>query len=115
MSGQVGYLRPRWMILGVDMEPDGVTIWFSDTPTEASVEVMRREPDIFGFAEPFARSEIDHVNFTIKVQTYRWVKGATYEEALRRLFDSWTPTTERDPAVGPQPALPRPQEAVDGR
>lgn len=105
MSAGTAYLRPRWMILGVDMEPDSVTIWFSDSPIEASVEVVRREPPIF---EPdlFARPEVDHVLFTIKTKTYRWVKGATYEEALRRLFDSWTPTDQREPAVGPQPAIP---------
>lgn len=38
--------------------------------------------------------------------TYVWIRGATYEETLRRLFMQWQPKQADHPEVGPQPALP---------
>lgn len=113
MSDAMTYMLPDWVILGTaNRDGDGVIIYASADLTEAELRVVERSDLSDGWPGPkeaFLRaSRVDHVVMSTKMKTYIWVRGATYEDALRTLFEQWEPKRQDRSAVGPQPSLSSP-------
>jgi hypothetical protein len=112
VSESIAYMLPDWVILGTAERDGGVVIYASTDLAEAELRVVERSDLSDGWPGPreaFARaSRVDHVVMSTKMKTYIWVRGATYRDALRTLFEQWEPKRQERPAVGPQPALPQP-------
>lgn len=97
---------PDWVMLGAP-DRDGVVIYASNElgVTELRAIVSRRplRGDDRVCARPPA---IDHMVLSAAMKTYVWVRGRTYEEALRTLLLQWQPQRPDRPAVDSQPSLP---------
>lgn len=108
MSNSV-YMRPDWVILGVDNPPNGVFIIASSDLTVAELRAVRDEwsewPPNDGL---FVRATSSVYELETTMRRYVWIQGTTYADAIRRLFEQWTPDQARRVAIGDQPGLPSP-------
>jgi hypothetical protein len=107
-------MRPDWVMLGVSAE-DGVYIFASSDLTEAELEAVADEHEVFSDSI-FRRFEPINRRFYLRatMKTFTMVKGATYGEALRNLFNSWTPPEPERKAINEAPrGLPEPL-SLDG-
>jgi len=107
--------KPEWVILGAgdviigDGPETHVAIYASTDLGYAELQAeIDDDPICFG---PGQRSSLRHVTMSVTMRSYVVVYGATYEEALRILFERWKPERTERPAIGQQPGLPTPSPA----
>jgi hypothetical protein len=83
--------RPRWVMAGDDNGPDGVTLWASNTLTQAE---LCEEID-FGDVWQHLDREIYHRRrsflLTAAMIDLVMIRADDWPQAFRRLFDAWSP------------------------
>lgn len=102
------WTRPDWVILGADAGDGRVTVIASDKLDEAELRsIFDYSRDVWP-PTSMAHERRTTFELEVKMPTYVWVTGTTYEEALRTLFQRWGPKRTEHPEVPMQPGLPRP-------
>lgn len=84
-------MNASWVILGSPhTSGDHVMVLASDSLTTAQLTAIYRtyERDPW---DPFRPDTLDKILLSTEMKTYRMAIGATYAEAMSRLFDSWNP------------------------
>lgn len=89
---------PDWVILGARVGPGGVVLVASSDLIDAELRETRPEP-LELWQIPKWVQEDPAIVLSTKMRRCVMVCGATYEEALRRLFQTWTPEASH-PAIG---------------
>lgn len=98
------YFAPDWVMLGVAGDDGSVYIYASSDMTQAELEAVRDEPDLF---DPYDASRTFRQDLRIilraEMKTVTVVRGETYAQALRILLQGWTPPEPARPAISEAP------------
>lgn len=99
------HLSPDWVILGVSAPP-GVMLYASSDLTEAELQVEMGDPSFGDSWEVRARPTVTRVVMKTTMKTYVWVRGTDYADAIRTLFEHWSPERKGPQQLPTQPSLP---------
>lgn len=121
MASHARLQRPDWVMLGVQHE-NGVLVFASNMLSQAELRAeYDRYEDITNGPFLFARPLRARFFIEAEMKQYVMIFGADYADAIRRLFDEWSPT---DTSTPPPPEIdddraaltsPRAIEAGDRR
>jgi hypothetical protein len=109
-------LHPEWAILGV-ADTDMVTVYASAVLSMAELKAHIDDPDFVGYIAVPGTGGVRSMTLRIEIgprgsddEPILWAAvGATYAEALRNLFNAWTPPeTVRAELAAASPMLDQP-------
>lgn len=86
---------PNWVMVGTT-QPDGTVVILAST--DLSQAELRHETEwLWDDLGPrrLHRLAFSWCELTVRMGTYVMASGSTYEEALRRLFEHWSPATAK--------------------
>lgn len=107
-------IAPDWVMLGVQA-PDGVLVYASTDLTRAELEAKINRPGLFNLWEQDRfQAPPTVIEMQATMGSFVVAVGADYTEALRTLFEHWSPEdgdrrdpTHEQPSIEPTPlALP---------
>lgn len=83
-------MRPDWVILGIDMGDEGVAVIASSELTQAELRNEVSYEPLWAWSERVEPVENRFIMETTMTK-YVWIRGKTYRDALRTLFERWEP------------------------
>lgn len=89
---------PDWVVLGTPTTDGKVAIYASKDLTEAELRYEAEHDYDFLAMRTVLLSR--RIELTVGMRTYTVVVADTYEQALRHLFDTWSPEPDR-PTIEP--------------
>ncbi len=91
--------RPDWVMFGTPWSGGKVALLASKELTEA--ELVREVEEITDWYDNPIREEPVRMELTVAMRTYTMVVADTYEQALKTLFDTWSPTQAAPKQISP--------------
>lgn len=95
---------PDWVVLGTPTDDGKVAVYASKDLTDAELRYEAEYNHTGRFGEVL-RLLHRRIELTVGLNTYVIVVADTYEQALRRLFDAWSPEPDRLAIEPPRRAI----------
>lgn len=99
-----GLGAPEWVMLGIENPAGGVFLLASDRMTRAE---LQREAYSDNYLHPRLYSPPEMrptIQLRAEMLGYTWVQAPTYQEAIRKLFTTWSPPERTRRALPPPDA-----------